>query len=76
MMYTGHDGQEQAQLECDLLNRRHVKLGTGRTWEPKMVAHAGWRDICSREYWQPQEVVPTDHGELAMHARRTCFHVS
>lgn len=71
MIYTT---EPEAQLECDLLNRKHED--TGRTWEPGIVKHAGWKDIVPKNYWQPVEVTPdrNDHDALAMHARRTCYH--
>ena len=71
-----YDSKEQAQLECDLLNRRHEKLGTGRRWAPGSIKAVGWRETVPTTWWQPVEVraLEHDHGELAMHARRTCFH--
>lgn len=71
--------EAEAQLECDLLNKRHAKLQTGRKWVPNTIKAAGWRETVPTTWWQPCEVLllthdKSDHGAQAMHARRTCYH--
>lgn len=71
-----YSDKEQAQLECDLLNRKHEALGTGRTWVPVKGVHVVGGHTGSPyedEMWQPTEAVTTAHGPRTQAVRRTMF---